>query len=361
MLDIIIVTYNAKDKLKLCLKSVERHTKGIEYLLAVVNNHSTDGTFHFLKKYQKENKNIKIINLNKNLGFSGGANLALKNTSKEFIALLDDDVEVTKGWLKGLYQYIRNKSEVGIVGGKVVFPDNRIFSIDGGISHSYIIKTNHTDHVHPRGYGEKDKGQRDYVKECDVLAGPCWLMRRELLDDVGYFDERFFPSQGEDTDYCLRTRLAGYKIIYNGKVKIIHHHLYRDKGQFKKNQQKFLKKWKNLLHKFPLRDSHPADKHIVKGVDYLEKEKFKQAFIEFKKAEVIDKRFSNPILKGIALEGMGKYDEAIQQFKKVLSLNPSLNQSSFLAHYRLALIYRKISLIKEAKREASRTFGFIRN
>lgn len=336
MVDIIVVTYNARNELKRCLKSVEKYTKGIRYLLTIVNNDSTDGTSRFLKNYQKKNKNINIIHTGKNLGFCGGANLALRNTYNKFIALLDDDVEVTKGWLVKLCQQIKKKSNIGIVGCKIVFPDNKIWSAEYRVRPPELA-----------GWGERDKGQRDYIKECDALAGPCWLMKRGLIKKVGYFDERFFPCQCEDIDYCLRTRLAGNKIIYNGKVKIIHHHLYRDKGQFRKNLQKFLKGWRNILPAFPLKDSHPVDKFLADGVDYLKKERFNQALTEFKKAEAIDKGFSEPLYNGLVLKGLKKFDKAIIEFKKYLSLNPL----SYQTHYYLASTYKEIGKIRESRKE----------
>lgn len=348
MLDIIIVTYNAKDKLKRCLKSIEKYTKGLSYLLTVVNNNSTDGTIQFLKTYQRKNENIKVINNSNNLGFSGGANIGLKNTCHKFVVLLDDDVEVTKNWLTGLYKQIKNKPKAGIVGAKITFPNNKIWCT-GLTVWPFTIVGSHQDQI--------DKGQRDYIRECETLAGPCWLIRRALINKVGYFDERFFPSQHEDADYCLRTRLAGYKLIYNGKVKIIHHHLFRDGGkkQNRKNWRKFLRKWKGLLHRFPLKDSHPADKYIAKAMDYLKRKAFKQAIFEFKRAESVDKRFSEPFYLGLALEGMGKYNEAIRQFKRALNLNPN----NVLAHYELGLIYRKLGLNKHAKQEVKPVIKYI--
>lgn len=76
-IDIIIVTYSAKDKLKKCIQSLRRHTRTFEYQLAVVNNNSTDGTSKFLKKY---NGKINIINNERNFGFSKAANIGIKNT-----------------------------------------------------------------------------------------------------------------------------------------------------------------------------------------------------------------------------------------------------------------------------------------
>ncbi len=338
--DIIIVTYNAKDKLRRCLESVKKYTNGLRYALTVVNNCSSDGTLIFLKNYN--HKKVKVVNTNKNLGFCGGANLALRNTSNKFIVLLDDDAEVTKDWLTKLYKQMRNKTKVGIVGCKMVFLNNRIEFSEYRVNPLFLV-----------GSGEVDIGQRDYIRECDALVGTCWLMRRELIKKVGYFDERFFPCQAEDIDYCLRARLAGYKIIYNGKVKVIHHNLFRDGGRFRKNNQKFLRKWRRILPKFPLKDSHIVDKYIACGVNYLEKKSFNQALMEFKKAERIDRRFSEPLYIGMALEGLGKYNEAIQEVRKVLNLNPT----NFLARDILVPIYKKLGLLKETKREAAKALS----
>lgn len=342
MVDIIVVTYNAKDKLRKCLESVERYTTGTNYLLTVVNNHSMDGTLEFLKSYKKNN--LQIFNTKKNLGFSGGANLALRNTHNRFITLLDDDSEVARGWLNKLYQQIRNRPDVGIVGPKVVFPDKTIFSADYRVRLFQLI-----------GFGEVDRGQRDYVRECDALVGSCWLMRRKVIEKAGYFDERFFPSQHEDVDYCLRVRLAGYKIIYNGKADIVHHHLFRDGEMFNKNGLTFLKKWEDLFREYPFKDSHPADKHITYGLDHIKNRRFVQALSEFTEAEAIDRRFSEPLYMGLALEGLERFDEAIIEFKKLLILNPK----SFEAHYNLALLYKKIGLFEKARTESDKAINIL--
>ena len=345
MIDLIIITYDAKDKLRLCLKSVEKQTRRTDYLLTIVNNNSTDGTFQFLERYRKR-RSIQVINTDKNLGFSGGANLALKKTRNKFIALLDDDVEVTEKWLAGLYRQIKNKPNVGMVGPKIISPCGEISSADYRLGLFRLI-----------GCGEADKGQRDYIRECDALIGPCWLMRRKIIEKVGYFDERFFPSQHEDIDYCLRVRLAGYKIIYNGKVDVVHHHLSRDGELFNENLLKFFKKWKALSRKYPFKDSHPLDKHAAYGIGHIENKRFGQALCEFRKAEAIDKRFSEPLYVGLALKGLGRFDDAIIEFKKLLDLNPG----NARAHYQLALVYRKMGYFKEAGIESGKTFDMLRD
>lgn len=233
MIDIIVVTRNAKEKLKACLSSIKKYTTTVPYKLTVINNNSSDGTKAFLDRYHEWK--LRIFHSRKNLGFSGAANIALKKTQSNFIALLDDDVRVTKNWLEGLYGEIKKSPSVGIVGPKVVYPDKKIFSAGIFIWKHIIFNI---------GSGYPDRGERDYVGPVDGLNGACWLIRRKLIGKVGYFDKRFFPCQWEDVDYCIRTRLAGYKIIYNGKVTVVHHSLLRTLGR--NNRIKFIKKWPDL-------------------------------------------------------------------------------------------------------------------
>ncbi|MFA5146260.1 MAG: glycosyltransferase [Candidatus Omnitrophota bacterium] len=345
-IDIIIITYDARDKLERCLRSIVRNTGGLSYRITVVDNGCTDGTSGFLNIYHRKNKYVDIIRSDKNLGFSGGANIALKNTRNELICLMDDDVEVTGGWLRELRREIKARPDAGIVGCKILSGDGRIWSAD------YRIRL-----LNSIGIGEIDRGQRDYIKECDALVGPCWLMRRRILDKVGYFDERFFPCQNEDIDYCLRTRLAGYKIVYDGRARIIHHHLFRDGGtaQNHRNRQRFLRKWGKGLLRFPLKDSEPADRHMANGIDHLEMGDFKKALDEFRKMGRRDKRFLEPAYIGTALAGMHEYGKAVEQFKEAIYSNPS----NMGAHHRLALIYKKMGLVKKARDAAARTFDFV--
>ncbi len=311
MIDIIVITYNAKDKLKQCLGSIEKYTKGVKYLLTVVDNCSTDETCRFLKRY-RQGKKICIINNKKNLGFSGGANIALKNTFNKFIAFLDDDAEVSKGWLEELYEQIKKNPKIGLVGCKIVLPNNRIFAADYWAKPLYIA-----------GVGELDKGQRDYIKECDILIGTCWLMRRAVIEKIGYFDETFFPSQHEDADYCLRARIAGYKLIYDGRVKIIHHNLFRDGKRFEITRHRFMEKWQTFLEeKFPLSDCHPVNKHMACGYDYFKKKEYKKAIAEFEKVESFDKRFKAPVFfyKGLALKALGKHGEVASELNRAIDM-----------------------------------------
>ena len=332
MVDIIIAAYNAPEKLKRCVSSVNRFTP-FDHLITVVDNNCDQKT----KRYLRSLKGINIITNKKNLGSAGGTNLALKRTSGEFLVLLDDDAQVAKGWLEGLFSHIINDKKVGIVGCKIVFPDKRIMSAECRIKPPHAV-----------GYGEKDKGQRNYIRRCDAVIRTCWLMRRKLIGSIGYLDERFFPSQYEDIDYCIRARRAGYRIVYTGRVTVMHHHLFRLSGHYQKNKRRFLKKWARLFPECSLKGAHPSDICMTAGIEYFEKKKFKKALVQFKKAGALNRNFSDPVYTGISLFNTGKFNAAVREFKYALSLN----QDDMIARYYLALSYRRTGFDRRWRREA---------
>lgn len=340
--DIIVITYNARTVLDRCLRSVIRHTKDTPYRLTVVDNASTDGTSAHLNKHFK-NK-FRLIQNKQNLGFSGGANVALGRTNHPWIALLDDDVEVTPGWLKNLYRLADKYPDVGIVGGKVVFPNNRLFCAEFRIVPFQLV-----------GWQEPDRGQRDYIKEVDALPGPCWLMPRHVVKKVGRFDEQFFPSQCEDIDYCIRVRLAGYKVLYHGKVKIIHHHLYRVGSPEKPrvNDLKFLKKWGKTLDKFPLCPLSPHERLLAKGSKILEKEKFLSYGWILGNLNRLGRRLPDAFYRGVAFWSSGKFKKAVREFRTVWRVYekfqiPASRQVSH--YYFLSVFFERLKLKREARR-----------
>ena len=328
--DIIVVTYNAKDKLKACLASIRRHTKRTAYILTVVDNHSTDGTYGFLKSL---GGNINVVRTAVNKGFSYAANIGLRNTDAEYVALIDDDIEVTPGWLEGLCRHMRRRGDAGIVTGKIVFPNNRIFCA------GFFLKK-----MTSLGLLEKDRGQYNTVRDCDAFAGPCWLIRRSLIRKIGYLDEKYSPCQYEDIDYCLRTRQAGHKIIYDGRIKIVHHNEFRTQGIEKVNKRRFRHTWRNVLRNLPFRDSAPENKLVEKGMSFLNKGDGVRALRCFALAE---KRYNLPIgpyYMAQCLYKAGRWAKAKDEFEKALDTyepNSYLHKDTV---YHLLILYKKLGL-----------------
>ncbi len=147
---------------------------------------------------------------------AGNRNAGLRSAGKEFVASLDSDCELTQDdWLEKMLQTLLSLDDVGLVGCKVVMFDGKIFSAGTG------------PNWRPYCYGEPDKGQREFVEEVAGVSANCLLYRRGLLE----YDERFVGGNGlEDSDFCIRLRRKGYRVFYDGRVKVIHKKYPKEKS-----------------------------------------------------------------------------------------------------------------------------------
>ncbi|RJP77647.1 MAG: glycosyltransferase [Candidatus Zixiibacteriota bacterium] len=189
-IDIYIPCYQPDEYLDRCLRSIFKHTRGDYNVTVIVGKRS--------------------IAKNRNQG--------LRKSASEWICSLDADCEVTQdGWLELLLETARSRPEVGIVGAKIVMHDGKIFSAGTGPD------------GYPMLYGEQDTGQREIVEEVHAVSENCLLMRKGIFE----FDEWFWQSRSsEGQDACIRLRQQGYKIIYDGRVKIQHDKYPRKSSPF---------------------------------------------------------------------------------------------------------------------------------
>ncbi|MGA2130350.1 MAG: glycosyltransferase family 2 protein [Candidatus Pacearchaeota archaeon] len=206
---IIITTFNQKDLLKKCLKSLENKTNYENYMVYVVDD-SGNGK---IGKTMKNSFNwINVIINNKNLGFSKANNIGIRKSLKEYnpdyILLLNDDTEIIQvDWLKNMVLAGEKDKKTGILGCKIVYPDGSLQNIGGYIRKWEIVK---------------ELKDRNDIFEVDHVMGSCLLIKREVIEKIGVLDEVFSPYLLEDTDYCLRAKKTGFLIKSVGSVKIIH-------------------------------------------------------------------------------------------------------------------------------------------
>ena len=307
MIDIIIVSYNAVQSLERTLRSVYRHSAPGGYRITVVDNCSSDSTRRRLASFHPT---VRVIPLDANVGFSAAANIGLRECKSSIVALLDDDVEVTKGWLRKASRHFRNDSSLGILTGKLLFPNRVIFSV------GFL-----PDAMHSIGRGEVDRGQHDVVRKVDAVAGPCWLLRRKMFANVGDFDERYFPSQFEDFDYCLKARTAGYTIKVDGSIAIIHHCLFRTRGRSERNHRLFNRTWLSYLKRPYFRDTPAAQRYLALGLAELaqadsHRGSYKKAAKLLERAHNEDHALVSPFFLGKAHAGANNFPEAVTYFEE---------------------------------------------
>ncbi len=239
---IIVLCCNQLEFTKQCLESVVKHTRA-PYELIVIDNASTDGTGEYLKEFRSRSGPLRVdvIRNETNVGFPAGCNQGLARSRGRYLVLLNNDTIVTSEWLDRLIA--RNLTDwptVGFVGPVTNYaPD--------------------AQHVKP-SYAEVSgldefaaRRRKDYTgKWLSVgrLTGFCLLTRREVLDRIGMFDERYGPGFFDDDDLCFRAREAGLKLLIAPDVYIHHFGSQTFKGlgldtrdQLLRNFEIFQEKW----------------------------------------------------------------------------------------------------------------------
>ncbi|WP_454871098.1 glycosyltransferase [Priestia megaterium] len=241
---IIILTYNQLPLTKQCLTSINKHTNQEEIEIIVVDNGSTDGTIAYLKSIPS----LKTIFNEKNLGFAKGCNQGLDIATGDRVLFLNNDTIVTKNWLQSMIVLLYSDEKIGMVG-----------PVSNYVSGPQQITVDYTDTQAIEEFSsEYCKNELGKSKGALRLVGFCLLIKREVLDKIGGFDERFEYGSFEDDDLCLRGLQAGYQLkialdsfvhhhghaTFTGNQDINMHHL------FNLNRQKFIDKWKINLSNF---------------------------------------------------------------------------------------------------------------
>jgi GT2 family glycosyltransferase len=225
-LSIIIVSFCSEKYIKNCISSVLNATYEIRSELFLVDNCSQDNSVQIVSA--RFPKTVILLN-KKNLGFSRANNQALKQSSGEYILLLNPDTILTQDSLGILVSYMKNHVDIGMIGPKLILDNNspdwacfRNFPTPLDIIfHFYGLdrifpKSERFSH-YSRSYLDKDVPQ---AVEC--ISGAFMLIRRRALQQVGLLDERFF-LYFEDLDLSIRFNKKGWKVYYFPEVEVLHY------------------------------------------------------------------------------------------------------------------------------------------
>jgi GT2 family glycosyltransferase len=222
-LSVCIVSWNSLDVLRECLDSVHRHTGDFRVEIIVVDNASGDGT---QKALREEYPGVLLVENGSNLGFGRANNQAIAMSTGRYVALLNPDIHL-RGEIADILRPLEADPLAGCVGCRLVEPD-------GGIQESChegfptpwseFLEGMLMDRLWERISGKKPAHETCAgVQEVAWVVGACMVFRREVLLDLGGFDERYY-IYGEDVDLCYRLRQRGYKVLFVGTVEMLHHH-----------------------------------------------------------------------------------------------------------------------------------------
>jgi N-acetylglucosaminyl-diphospho-decaprenol L-rhamnosyltransferase len=221
-LTIIIVNWNTKGLLRDCLRSIYAHNESDFIEVTVVDNASRDGSEEMVVE---EFPDVRMIQSGGNIGFARANNLAIKGTQSTFLLFLNPDTEIRDDSLRLMVEFLKSNPSVGAVGCKMRNADGKLQPLGlqwhptplTEMATILCLSERTINTLKPilPYFNPENSG---YLKK---LYGGCLMVRKEVLEQVGYFDERFF-MYAEDVDLCRRIEKSSWKLYYMNDAEIIH-------------------------------------------------------------------------------------------------------------------------------------------
>lgn len=213
LVSVLIVNWNGGEIFKDCLLSLSK----IDYPnweLIVVDNGSTDRSEKLPEKILISTK-CKIIKNTKNMGFAPANNRGVKEGEGKYVLLLNNDTKVEKNFLTKLVERMESDSGIGVIQPKIFLMDKPGYLDNAG---SFLTRIGF---LHHWGFMQKDGPEFGTEREIFSAKGACMLIRKSVIDKVGLFDKDFF-SYFEESDFCWRVWLSGYKVLFYPGSQIYH-------------------------------------------------------------------------------------------------------------------------------------------
>jgi GT2 family glycosyltransferase len=224
-LTIIIVSWNVKELLRNCLKSLADDHVPDWAEVVVVDNNSSDQSGEMVAA---EFPWAKLIRSSQNVGFSRANNAACRQSNSDFVFLLNPDTIVPSGAVRKLMDFASAHPEVGAVGPKL-YSANGSIQFEGAVELPTIWNVfcdlALLSQVFPRSrlFCRRKMGYWNHEGDREVpgISGAAMLVRREALDRIGFLNETLFYA--EDMDFCLRLRRAGWTVFYLASASVVHY------------------------------------------------------------------------------------------------------------------------------------------
>ncbi len=243
---VIIVNWNTRDLLLRCLDSVRSTCTGMSYEILLVDNGSYDGSVDAVRRHDPQ---VRCITNEINQGFGAANNQAFQIMKGAYALLLNTDAQLTPYAVANLLDFMKDRQDVGLVCGQLI---NTNGSLQNSVAAfptmlSLLISESLLKRMFPRRYlNSKRLGTAPVA--VDSCIGACIMIRKQILDELSGFDERYFFFF-EETDLARSVWQSGWKVFYVPSAKIIHDqgqsagHGARSRMLFYRARYQYLKKW----------------------------------------------------------------------------------------------------------------------
>jgi len=243
-LSIIIVSYNQPGYLEDCIDSIYDKTAGIDFEVIVVDNDSPDKKIlPYLESCSRRFKNFRFVKNSSNYGFARANNIGYSNSAGDYLVFLNPDTVLTGNSFKEMICLMESDSDLGICGPRLLNTDMsfqvsfysfptvmkrflKVMGINKILARRPFLlrRLFRFKRIMPEYASMFSSNFEEIVEPVEVpwVTGACLMIRRDLFEEIGYFDEGFL-LYAEDMDLCLRVRKAGKKIIFFPGARIIHH------------------------------------------------------------------------------------------------------------------------------------------
>ena len=241
---LIIPVYNQFHYTYACLRSIYENMGNIACEIIIADDCSDDLTMHITELI----KGIRVVKTEKQSYFLKNCNYAAETARGKYLFFLNNDTQVQKDWLNPLIELMEKDDTIGMTGARLVYPDGRLQEA-GGILWKDGSAWNYGNGKNPA------MPEYHYVKDVDYISGAAIMIRRDLWNQIGGFDERFAPAYCEDSDLAFSVREKGYRVVYQPLSVVVHFEGISNgtdvqtgiKAYQVENQKKFYEKWKKVL------------------------------------------------------------------------------------------------------------------
>lgn len=218
---VIVVSWNTRELLEQCLRSIYGTAGGLTTEVIVVDNGSTDGSVGMVRERFPQ---ARLIVNRENVGFARANDQAMAMARGRYFLLLNSDAALRPGALEALVGLMESHPRAGIVGGRLVNPDGSFqasFMDFPTLWGEVLLMLKLHRLFYSPYFPSHPPAESEEVREADWIPGACMLVRREVWEEIGGLDETYF-MYSEEVDWCWRVKRAGWRIYYTPEAEIVH-------------------------------------------------------------------------------------------------------------------------------------------